>query len=72
MRNHVEKFTPCADSDPGAFPMKWTKAPADKLLEPPLKAEDFFTIIAKSKPSVGSDEMLRYGKWTEEFGSEGA
>jgi Vps4 C terminal oligomerisation domain len=72
VRNHVEMYTPCAESDLGAFPMKWTEKPPEKLLDPPVEAEDFFAVVAKSKPSVGPDEMLRYGEWTEQYGSEGA
>jgi vacuolar protein-sorting-associated protein 4 len=72
VQNNVEKFMPCAASNPYAIPMRWTKLPAEKVLEPPLNAEDFFGVIAKSKPSVGPEEMHKYAKWTEEYGSEGA
>ena len=49
--------------------MKWDKVPVEKLQEPPLIVEDFLSVIAKSKPSVGLDEISQYGEWTEEFGS---
>jgi hypothetical protein len=72
MQNHVKMLIPCASYDLGAMPMRLAQVPPDKLLEPPLTSEDFFGVIEKSRPSVASDELPKYTKWTEDFGSEGA
>ncbi|KIM21083.1 hypothetical protein M408DRAFT_333669 [Serendipita vermifera MAFF 305830] len=68
----VEKYTPSTPSEPGSIPMSWRKVPADKLLEPPLLASDFFNAVDKIKPSVSEEDTLRSKEWTKEYGLEGA
>jgi vacuolar protein-sorting-associated protein 4 len=65
-------LTPCQSFDHGAMPMRLNQVPPEKLLEPPLTSEDFLGVIAKTRPSVAGDELGKYTKWTEDFGSEGA
>jgi hypothetical protein len=36
-----------------------------------LMPEDFFTVLAKVKPSVGIDEIEKCERWTKEFGLDG-
>ncbi|KIM19393.1 hypothetical protein M408DRAFT_334390 [Serendipita vermifera MAFF 305830] len=67
----VEKYTPSTPSEPGSIPMSWRKVPADKLLEPPLLASDFFNAVDKIKPSVSEEDTLRSKEWTNEYGLEG-
>ena len=52
--------------------MNWRKIPASKLLEPTVKAEDFFNVLSKVKPSVAEAEIAKCVEWTKEFGLEGA
>ncbi|KIM23411.1 hypothetical protein M408DRAFT_320940, partial [Serendipita vermifera MAFF 305830] len=58
----VEKLTPSNSSEPGSVPMSWRKVPANKLLEPPLRASDFFNAVNKTKPSVSEEDILRSKK----------
>jgi hypothetical protein len=51
--------------------MKWTQVPAQKLLEPPLVAADFFALVNGVKPAAATVEVSRFEKWGVEFGSEG-
>jgi vacuolar protein-sorting-associated protein 4 len=52
--------------------MNWRKVPASNLHEPTIKAQDFFVMLLKVKPSVNEMEIAKCVKWTEEFGLEGA
>jgi vacuolar protein-sorting-associated protein 4 len=72
--NHsgAEKLTPSDPHEPGAVAMSWRQVPAHKLLEPPLRASDFFNVLHKVKPSVSEEDIRRNKEWTEEYGSEGA
>jgi vacuolar protein-sorting-associated protein 4 len=67
-----QKWTPCKEEAARAVPMNWRKIPASKLLEPTVKAEDFFNVLSKVKPSVAEAEIAKCVEWTKEFGLEGA
>jgi vacuolar protein-sorting-associated protein 4 len=53
--------------------MTWEEVPKNRLLEPPVTAEDFARVLRerKVKASVGVSELQRYEDWTEQFGVEG-
>ena len=43
----------------------------DKLLVPQIEIEDFNKALRRSHGSVAAAELLRFTKWTEDFGQEG-
>lgn len=65
----MEKLTPCNAYDSGAIPMKWTQVPVAKLQEPALVAGDFFALVNGVKPAGSKEDVVKYEKWSVEFGS---
>ncbi|CAK7209860.1 hypothetical protein SCUCBS95973_000584 [Sporothrix curviconia] len=65
-------WVPCGAGEAGATAMMWKDIPNGKARAPPLTIEDFFTAVAKVKPSVGGNEIQRCAEWTAQFGLEGA
>jgi hypothetical protein len=51
--------------------MKWTQIPAKMLLEPPLVAADFFSLVQEVRPKCPPEEVGMFEKWEVEFGVEG-
>ena len=67
-----EMLTPCSPGDSGALEMTWVDVDSDRLLEPPLRVNDFTKAIKSARPTVSGDDLQRNAQWTAEFGSEGA
>jgi vacuolar protein-sorting-associated protein 4 len=45
--------------------------PSEKLVVPLITFHDFEKALRRAHSSIGPDELLRFVKWTEEFGQEG-
>jgi vacuolar protein-sorting-associated protein 4 len=52
--------------------MTWRVVPPERLKEPPLRTDDFFTALRRVKPSVGPEDIKKCYEWTQEYGLEGA
>jgi vacuolar protein-sorting-associated protein 4 len=52
--------------------MTWRDVPASKLLEPPLTTEDFYTVVNKTKATVGEEDTKKCEAWTEMYGEDGS
>jgi vacuolar protein-sorting-associated protein 4 len=67
-------YAPCEGHEKGAVEMGWEKVPENRLLEPPVTAADFKTVLRdrRVKSSVGVGELQKYEDWTHEFGVEGS
>ncbi|XP_046843735.1 vacuolar protein sorting-associated protein 4A-like [Xenia sp. Carnegie-2017] len=64
-------LTPCSPGDPNAVPMSWMDVPGNKLLEPLVDMGDMCRSLATTRPTVNSDDLKKYEKFTEDFGQEG-
>jgi len=51
--------------------MTWRDVPPDKMWAPKVVADDFYTALAKAKPTVGQSEIQRCDDFTKEYGTEG-
>lgn len=67
----VEKFLPCAPSEPGAVEMGLMDVPKGLLKPPKINGEDFFKILDSTKPSVSAQDLIKQQEFTENFGLEG-
>ncbi|KAL2268444.1 hypothetical protein VTJ83DRAFT_3290 [Remersonia thermophila] len=67
-------YAPCGEEEEGAIKMTWEQVPKNRLVAPPVTAEDFKEVLRnrRVKASVGVGELTRYVQWTEEFGVEGS
>eukprot|EP00923_Selenidium_pygospionis_P013816 GHVN01023859.1.p1 GENE.GHVN01023859.1~~GHVN01023859.1.p1 ORF type:complete len:437 (-),score=80.22 GHVN01023859.1:315-1625(-) len=71
---NMEMFwCPCSpgDPDPSKKEMTFMEVPGKELLPPPLCLWDFETVMASARPSVRSEDLLKYGQWTNDFGTAG-
>lgn len=68
-------WEPCAPSAPGATEkdLTWfaTNDQADKVLVPSITRADFEASLHRARPTVSSDDLELYEKFTSEFGEEG-
>lgn len=62
---------PCSPGDPGAIEMTWAEVPSDKLLEPIVTMNDMLKSLARTKPTVNDEDLLKLEKFTSDFGEEG-
>lgn len=72
-RKHPDdgKYEPCSPDAPGAVRMSLFDIDSSELRTPVVTAKDFEAVIGRSTTSVSKDEMLRFEKWTTEFGEDG-
>lgn len=71
MEEGKQKYTPCAPSDPAGREMTLMEVPKGCLKPPKICAEDFFSILTSTKPSVSQADLVKQQQFTEEFGMEG-
>lgn len=64
-------WTPCSPDDPKAKAMTLMDVKSEELHPMDVSMQDFMRVCVSAKPSVGPDDLIRYTKWTEEFGQEG-
>lgn len=65
------KLEPCSPGAVGAQEMSWTEIDGAKLNEPIITKNDFLAAVARSKPSVGKEDLVKQLEFTEQFGQEG-
>jgi vacuolar protein-sorting-associated protein 4 len=63
------KHTVCSNC--GAERMSLYDVAGEKLAVPTVGLKDFERALRKAHSSVGTDELERFVRWTEEFGQEG-
>lgn len=66
-----QKFTPCAPSDPEGREMGLMDVPTGSLKPPKINADDFFSILSSTKPSVSPADLDKQIQFTQDFGLEG-
>ncbi|RIB12095.1 P-loop containing nucleoside triphosphate hydrolase protein [Gigaspora rosea] len=64
-------LVPCSPGAPGAIEMTWKEVKSEQLQEPDLTFEDLEKSVSFVKPTVNSDDLGRYIKFTEDFGQDG-
>lgn len=52
--------------------MTWRDIPANQLLGPAVVKEDFYSALARAKPTVDDKQLEKHHKWTKEYGMDGA
>ena len=57
--------------DPGAVHKTWEQLNPDEIGKPITRAHHFSAVFSKVKPSVAKSDLIKYEKWTKEFGEEG-
>ncbi|KAH0794467.1 vacuolar protein sorting-associated protein 4A [Histomonas meleagridis] len=76
--NFVEykgQLCPCNPGTPGAMNMTVLQMSSEQLKmlkPPPLTIDDFRRSLQKVRPSVSKKDLIKYEKWTQEFGQEGS
>jgi vacuolar protein-sorting-associated protein 4 len=65
-----DMLTPCSPGTPGAIEMSLNEVESKKLLPPVVTYNDFLKALKTSRPSVSQSDLVRYTKFTEEFGQE--
>lgn len=66
------KWHPCNEGDMLAKKMTIYDLPKNSLAVPPVTLEDFNSVIGRCHASVAQHELVKFEKWTDEFGEEGA
>ncbi|CAF1109139.1 unnamed protein product [Rotaria sordida] len=61
----------CSPGDPEAQELTLDKIKSEELCEPPVSISDMLAALATQKPTVGENELVKYQKFTQEFGQEG-
>ncbi|CAG8574283.1 1574_t:CDS:2 [Cetraspora pellucida] len=64
-------LVPCSPGAPGAIEMTWKDVKSEQLQEPDLTLEDLNKAALFVKPTVNSDDLGKYVKFTEDFGQDG-
>ncbi|CAF0870649.1 unnamed protein product [Adineta steineri] len=62
----------CSPGDPHAQSMTLDKIEPDDLCNPPVTMSDMLAALNTQRPTVGSDELAKYQKFTEEYGQQGS
>ncbi|XP_071959031.1 vacuolar protein sorting-associated protein 4-like isoform X2 [Antedon mediterranea] len=62
---------PCSPGSQGAFEMKWTDVPGDKLFEPPVSMNDVRKSLANTRPTVKKEDLKTTQEFLSSFGIEG-
>jgi vacuolar protein-sorting-associated protein 4 len=65
-------LAPCQPGNRGAVAITWRDIPANQLLVPAVLKKDFYSALAKAKPTVNKDLLQHHREWTEKYGMEGA
>lgn len=66
-----EYYEPCSVGDKEGKEMDVMELPQEKIRPGELTLMDFMRVLPKATCSVSKDDLLRYEKWTEEFGLDG-
>ncbi|CAG8780351.1 18528_t:CDS:2, partial [Racocetra fulgida] len=66
-----EYLVPCSPGAPGAIEMTWKDVKSEQLQEPDLTLEDLNKAALFVKPTVNSEDLGKYIKFTEDFGQDG-
>eukprot|EP00126_Sphaerothecum_destruens_P000759 Sdes_comp10983_c0_seq1m2621 len=64
-------LTPCSSGDPAAMEISWMDVDSRKLLEPVVDIKDMLRSLGKSKPTVNAEDLVKFTKFTQDFGQEG-
>ncbi|CAG8463297.1 20651_t:CDS:2 [Dentiscutata erythropus] len=62
---------PCSPGAPGAIEMTWKEVKSEQLKEPDLTFEDLDRAASFVKPTVNSEDLGKYIRFTEDFGQDG-
>ncbi len=57
--------------DKNVCEMTLMEVPQNRLIPPPVSAEDFYTILHSAKTSVSEADLFQHQQFTENFGMEG-
>ncbi|CAF3186221.1 unnamed protein product [Rotaria sp. Silwood2] len=65
-------WLPCSPGDPGAVELTLDNIKSDELCEPPVTMSDMLAALLTQKPTVHEKDLIKFQKFTEEYGQEGA
>lgn len=60
---------PCDKDDPEGVPKTLNEVDGESLGVPSVTRDDFMKILAKSKPSVGPEDLIKHKEWAATFGT---
>jgi len=66
-----DMWMPCSPGDRGAVAKSWKDIDPDKLAEPKVDLADMKRSLAKTKPTVGENDLTKLKEFTKEFGEDG-
>lgn len=64
-------YTACSPSEPGATKIDKMKLNADQVQKNIICVDDFFKAVYNTKATVGQEELVKYVKWTNDYGMDG-
>ncbi|CAF3040830.1 unnamed protein product [Rotaria sp. Silwood2] len=65
-------WLPCSPGDPGAVELTLDNIKSDELCEPPVTMSDMLAALLTQKPTVHEKDLIKFQKFTEEYGQEGS
>ncbi|CAF1328478.1 unnamed protein product [Rotaria sp. Silwood1] len=62
----------CSPGDSGAVELTLDKIKSEELCEPPVTMSDMLAALSIQKPTIHEKDLIKYQKFTEEYGQEGS
>ncbi|CAF3933450.1 unnamed protein product [Rotaria sordida] len=65
-------WLPCSPGDPDAVELTLDNIKPEELCEPPVTMSDMLAALSTQKPTINEKDLIKFRKFTEEYGQEGS